>query len=85
MSNSGITSTTDHPSPPSSARPGAGYASRRIDVNSNAAFRSLSPTISRARSDSEGQDQFNLHRRHMDDMDDLPATRSLGRYKKHRE
>ncbi|KAM4770930.1 coiled-coil domain-containing protein 170 [Rhinophrynus dorsalis] len=68
MSNNG--SISDIPASPTAAA----YGSRRIDVNSNAAFRSLSPTIPISRGDSEVQDHVNLHRRNKNRTELLKAT-----------
>ncbi|KAM8946547.1 coiled-coil domain-containing protein 170 [Pelodytes ibericus] len=78
MSSSSLSFDTDHPA--SSASPTA-YASRRIDVNSNAAFSSLSPTFPTVRGDSEGEEQYNLRKRRGDFVEDLPLTRNAGRHR----
>ncbi|XP_053565242.1 coiled-coil domain-containing protein 170 [Bombina bombina] len=65
------------------ARDLTGFASnrRRIDVNSNSAFRSLSPAAARSRADYEEQDLSTQYRRQLELMDDLQASRSVGRNK----
>ncbi|XP_075056815.1 coiled-coil domain-containing protein 170 [Mixophyes fleayi] len=81
MSNSSLNNNSDRPSPSSVSRAAATYGSRQIDVNSNAAFRSLSPTLPLSRGDAEEQENFNPHRRHMELIDDVVGTRSAKRNK----
>ncbi|XP_071997039.1 coiled-coil domain-containing protein 170 isoform X2 [Engystomops pustulosus] len=59
------------------------HGRQRIDVNSNAALRSLSPSLSRG--DSEGQDYYNPHRRTVDLMDESIEARCTKRNKNRSE
>ncbi|KAM3932037.1 coiled-coil domain-containing protein 170 [Leptodactylus fuscus] len=76
MSNSSL-SNSDLASPSNVPRAETAYGSKRIDVNSNAAFRSQSPSLSRG--DIEDQDYYNLPRRNVDLMDESVGARSAKR------
>ncbi|XP_063773944.1 coiled-coil domain-containing protein 170 isoform X2 [Pseudophryne corroboree] len=79
MSYSSLSNNSDHPSPSRLSSAAATYGSRHIDVNSNAAFRSLSPTLPLSGGDAEEQDHFNPHRRRMEVMDDTVRNKSVKR------
>ncbi|XP_073413783.1 coiled-coil domain-containing protein 170 [Dendrobates tinctorius] len=74
MSNSSLSNTSDRASPSSVPRAEAAFGSRRIDVNSNEAFRALSPSLSRG--DTEGLDDYNTSRRHVDFMEESGARKA---------
>ncbi|XP_040283283.1 coiled-coil domain-containing protein 170 [Bufo bufo] len=83
MSTSSLSNDSDLVSPSSVPRAEAAYGSQRIDVNSNAAFRSLSPNLSRG--DTEGQDYYKPPRRNADLMDESIGARSVKRNKNRTE
>ncbi|XP_056419335.1 coiled-coil domain-containing protein 170 [Hyla sarda] len=80
MSNSSLSNNSNLTSPSSIP---AAYGSKRIDVNSNTAFRSLSPTLSRG--DTEGQDYYNSLRRNGDLSNEPIGGRSTKRSKNRAE
>eukprot|EP00079_Xenopus_tropicalis_P035703 XP_017949474.1 PREDICTED: coiled-coil domain-containing protein 170 [Xenopus tropicalis] len=81
MSNSSLNSINDNPTSSGAAKADASHSSRFIDVNSNTAFRSLSPTIPISRGDSGVQEQYPIHKWQAEHLDDSPATWSTGRQK----
>ncbi|XP_069625273.1 coiled-coil domain-containing protein 170 isoform X1 [Ranitomeya imitator] len=83
MSNSSLSNTSDRASPSSVPRAEGSFGSRRIDVNSNEAFRALSPSLSRG--DIEGLDDYSTSRRHVDFMDEPIGARKAKRNKSRAE
>ncbi|KAG8583464.1 hypothetical protein GDO81_008428 [Engystomops pustulosus] len=83
MSNSSVSNNSDLNSPATIPRAETVHGRQRIDVNSNAALRSLSPSLSRG--DSEGQDYYNPHRRTVDLMDESIEARCTKRNKNRSE
>ncbi|XP_073528808.1 coiled-coil domain-containing protein 170 [Phyllobates terribilis] len=83
MSNSSLSNASDRASPSSVPRAEAAHGSRRIDVNSNEAFRALSPSLSRG--DTEGQDDYNPSRRHVNLMDESVGAQKAKRNKNRAE
>ncbi|OCT79929.1 coiled-coil domain-containing protein 170 [Xenopus laevis] len=81
MSNSSLNSISDNPTSFAAAKVDSSYGGRLIDVNSNTAFRSLSPTIPISRGDSGVQEQYPFHKWQAEHLDDLPAGWNTGRQK----
>ncbi|XP_063297407.1 coiled-coil domain-containing protein 170 [Pelobates fuscus] len=79
MSNSSLSFDSDHPASPGPPRVDPTYSSKRIDVNSNAAFRSVSQNTPMLRDDTEAQEQYNLPRRAVEFMDDFTLHQNPGR------
>ncbi|KAM4040296.1 coiled-coil domain-containing protein 170 [Anomaloglossus baeobatrachus] len=82
MSNSSLSNASGCASPSSAPRTESAYGSKCIDVNSNEAFRLLSPSPSRG--DTEGQDDYNP-RRHVDLMDESAGASKAKRNKNRAE
>ncbi|XP_040206814.1 coiled-coil domain-containing protein 170 [Rana temporaria] len=82
MSNSSLSNNGDSPSPSSVPGAMAAYGSRHLHNNRNTAFRSVSPTISLTREETEAQEHFKRNRIYVDLMDDTVGTKSGKRNKK---